>query len=205
MKRWVLAAALGLAWSLALAQSPAATATRLERSRIAAQRQLDLARYAQQEKDCASQFLVNDCLVAVKAQRRQTLAELRRRELELNETERLRLAEQQGELTQQKSESTSPGSSAAQESAAERLQRKSLAKQEAQQQGDLAAQQRAQQQEKKLAKRVTSEAAQAAQADLAAKNARAFQEKKAAAEKHRAELLLRRQTKAPAKPLPDPP
>ncbi len=205
MKRWVLAAALGLAWSLALAQSPAATATRLERSRIAAQRQLDLARYAQQEKDCASQFLVNDCLVAVKAKRRQTLAELRRRELELNETERLRLAEQQGELTQQKSESTSPGSSAAQESAAERLQRKSLAKQEAQQQGDLAAQQRAQQQEKKLAKRVTSEAAQAAQADLAAKNARAFQEKKAAAEKHRAELLLRRQTKAPAKPLPDPP
>ncbi len=205
MKRWVLAAALGLAWSLALAQSPAATATRLERSRIAAQRQLDLARYAQQEKDCASQFLVNDCLVAVKAKRRQTLAELRRRELELNETERLRLAEQQGELTQQKSESTSPGSSAAQESAAERLQRKSLAKQEAQQQGDLAAQQRAQQQEKKLAKRVTSEAAQAAQAELAAKNARAFQEKKAAAEKHRAELLLRRQTKAPAKPLPDPP
>ena len=202
---WLL---LWLAGSQASAQAALeAPSGQGERARIAAQRQLELARYAQQEKDCAARFLVNDCLAAVKSQRREALAELRRREISLDEAERSRKAAQQAELAREKSEPPSSGLSAPKDPSAERLQRRSKEKEQAQAQSEVAAQQRAQQQAQKLENRAASDAARAAQADVAAKNARAYQEKRAAAQKHKADLLLRQQgqTKAPAKPLPDPP
>lgn len=61
-----------------------------ERSRIAAERQAADSRYAQAEAACYARFAVNDCLNQAKAARRETLADLRRQEVSLNDDERRR-------------------------------------------------------------------------------------------------------------------
>ena len=61
-----------------------------ERSRIAAERRAADSRYADAEAACYARFAVNDCVNAAKAARRETLADLRRQEVSLNDDERRR-------------------------------------------------------------------------------------------------------------------
>jgi len=79
-----------VATTVAQAQGDAQEQMDQERSRIAAERQAADSRYAQAEAACYARFAVNDCVNAAKAARRETLADLRRQEVSLNDDERLR-------------------------------------------------------------------------------------------------------------------
>jgi hypothetical protein len=59
-----------------------------ERTRIAAERQVLLERFAQEERDCQQRFAVTTCLDDVRSRRRAALAPLRARELQLDDAER---------------------------------------------------------------------------------------------------------------------
>ena len=59
-----------------------------ERTRIAAERQVLLERFAQEERECQHRFAVTDCLDDVHSRRRAALAPLRARELQLDDAER---------------------------------------------------------------------------------------------------------------------
>ncbi len=66
-----------------------------ERSRIAAERQAVEARFKQDEAACYKKFAVNDCVDALRAVRREKLADLRRQEISLNDAERKRKGAEQ--------------------------------------------------------------------------------------------------------------
>lgn len=72
----------------ALAQGSAAPDE--ERARIAAERAKADAQFAQDEKACYARFAVNDCQNEARARRRETLADLRRQEVSLNDAQRKR-------------------------------------------------------------------------------------------------------------------
>jgi len=74
----------------AQAQDDAQRLLAQERARIAAQRQAADSRYTQAEAACYARFAVNDCLNEARAARRETLADLRRQEVSLNDDERRR-------------------------------------------------------------------------------------------------------------------
>lgn len=59
-----------------------------ERTRIAAERQALLERFAQEERECQQRFAVTACLDDVRSRRRAALAPLRARELQLDDAER---------------------------------------------------------------------------------------------------------------------
>jgi hypothetical protein len=82
--------ALGVTVTSVQAQGNAQQQLDQERSRIAAERQAADSRYAQAEAACYARFAVNDCVNAAKAARRETLADLRRQEVSLNDDERRR-------------------------------------------------------------------------------------------------------------------
>jgi hypothetical protein len=65
-----------------------------ERAAILAERQAQLARFAAEERACASRFVVNACLDDVRLRRREALEPLRERELQLDQSERLKRAEE---------------------------------------------------------------------------------------------------------------
>lgn len=89
----VFVAPLGWVWGEDLQDADA------QRRAIDSQRAQRLREWEAQEASCATRFLVNDCLAQIAAQRRKTLAEFKRRELELDEAQRLqRSATQQQHL-----------------------------------------------------------------------------------------------------------
>jgi hypothetical protein len=59
-----------------------------ERARLAAERQALIDGFAQEELACQQRFFVNDCVEDVRRRRREALAPLRARELELDDVER---------------------------------------------------------------------------------------------------------------------
>lgn len=63
-----------------------------ERARIAAARQVADQRMALDEAACHRKFAVNDCLSVARSQRRETLADLRRQEVALNDGQRRQAA-----------------------------------------------------------------------------------------------------------------
>lgn len=77
---------------------PADTDIPAERARVASARAEVEQRFAQQELQCWQRFAVNDCLRDARQQRRRDLAELRRKDLQLNALQRQRdsAARQQG-------------------------------------------------------------------------------------------------------------
>jgi len=78
---------------LACAQPlPAAASDRdqVERTRISAERKAAETRFTSEETVCYSKFATHDCLNQARAQRRQTLSDLRRQEISLNDTQRKR-------------------------------------------------------------------------------------------------------------------
>lgn len=66
-----------------------------ERDRIAQTRAAAQASFAAQEAQCYQLFAVSDCLIKVRRERRDLLADLRRQELSLNDARRKRRAAQQ--------------------------------------------------------------------------------------------------------------
>jgi hypothetical protein len=208
---FTLAALLLASCTLAQGQSAADTAsTSAERARIETQRQQELTRYAEQEQACAEKFFVNDCLAKIKSQHRETLAQLQRQDIALNDAERRRRVAQQSELAQSKllpKAASAPGSNDAKAQAEERLQRKTQDKARAQSQNDAAAADRSQAQAQKRKVHSEQDAADAAKAAaLAAKNQRLYQDKRAQAAQHKADVQRRQKekTKPQALPLPDP-
>ena len=94
-----LALALAAVCSLVLAQPvvPDTVVAReaAEHARIRKERGDAQTRFLAQDVQCYQRFAVNDCLGEVRAQRRAVLAELRRQEISLNDTQRKRRAAEQ--------------------------------------------------------------------------------------------------------------
>lgn len=67
----------------------------VERERIRQTRATQQAQFTAQEAQCYSRFAVNDCLIAVRAHRREILADLRRQEISLNDAQRKRRGAEQ--------------------------------------------------------------------------------------------------------------
>ncbi len=197
-------------WPQACAQGVAAP-SQDERTRIEAQRQRELTRHAQEEQACAGKFLVNDCLAAIRKRHRETLAELQRQEVLLNDAERARKATQQREITRGKQTgpaASSPVSAASKDPAVEDRRRKAMDKSAAQEQRAAATQARALAQAKKLQEHAEKDAAATtSKAALAEKRQRLYQIKQDEAAQHKADLQKRQRekTRPQAAPLPDPP
>lgn len=62
-----------------------------ERARIRQTRAEQQALFARQEAQCYQLFAVSDCLIGVRRQRREVLADLRRQDLSINDAQRKRL------------------------------------------------------------------------------------------------------------------
>jgi hypothetical protein len=84
----VLCLCLLAAWPLSAAAQVS------ERERIAAERSAISTLYNQQERDCIQRFATNACVEDVRARRREALAPLRERELNLDEASRHQRAEE---------------------------------------------------------------------------------------------------------------
>jgi colicin import membrane protein len=90
MKTLFAAAALLIA-ALAQAQAPTSPdkpSSQAERERIAKQRQVAEAQYAQREAECKRRFVVTSCIDQARADRRQSLDNLHQQEIALDEVER---------------------------------------------------------------------------------------------------------------------
>jgi hypothetical protein len=66
-----------------------------ERERIRETRNREQALFVAQEAQCYKRFAVNDCLIEVRARKREVLGDLRRQEISLNDTLRKRRAAEQ--------------------------------------------------------------------------------------------------------------
>ncbi|MEO8855558.1 MAG: hypothetical protein ABI343_01085 [Burkholderiaceae bacterium] len=66
-----------------------------ERERIHATRSREQTKFTAQEAQCYKRFAVNDCLIEVRARKREVLGDLRRQEISLNDTVRKRRAADQ--------------------------------------------------------------------------------------------------------------
>lgn len=66
-----------------------------EHARIRQSRATEQAGFAVLEAQCYRRFAVNDCLIDVRARRRDVLGDLRRQEISLNDAERKRRAAEQ--------------------------------------------------------------------------------------------------------------
>jgi len=87
MKRLFVTAALLVA-ALVQAQTKDAPSSQAERERIAKQRQVAEAQYAQREAECKRRFVVTSCIDQARADRRQSLDNLHQQEIALDEVER---------------------------------------------------------------------------------------------------------------------
>ena len=61
-----------------------------ERARIRQTRASQQALFISQEAQCYARFAVNDCLIEIRARRREVLGDLRRQEISLNDVQRKR-------------------------------------------------------------------------------------------------------------------
>jgi hypothetical protein len=110
MKSPIICTLLLLSCALAQAQQPAPptadpvqSQVQIERTRIASERTAVDARYLAEEKACYKKFSVNDCLNEARARRRESLADLRRQDLSLNDAERKRRAADEVRKLEEKS------------------------------------------------------------------------------------------------------
>jgi hypothetical protein len=69
-----------------------------DRNRLQSERQALVQRFADEERACASRFVVTACQDEVRARRREALAPLRERELKLDQAERRERAEQRRQV-----------------------------------------------------------------------------------------------------------
>ena len=206
-RRWLLCLACAVAPWLAHAQSDPQTdpaALQAQRARIETQRQQEVARYAAQQQACASRFAANDCRNAVKAQERETLAELRRQEVALNAAQRRSAAQGKLELLQRKA-AAGPGAGTSPATGAASVPSRRTSAQRTEPAGHGGAQPQAR---ADVESRVAEKEAQrqAREVNAAARRS-AHQQQLFEAARHKEELQARRdrKNKPAAQPLPEPP
>lgn len=206
MNRLFCATLLALLCGPALAQTQAAPhehAMQAERADIAAQRTKAEAGYAAERKACYQKFAVNDCLRGASARHRQIVAELRRREIALDDAERKQqAAERQAELQQKAADAARKRSDAEQAGAPAGAQRRSNAADHA---SDAAAARSAAEDRQRRHQQELD--AQAQKARAAGSERARYDAKIKAAEERRADRDRRERenTAPPVKPLPIPP
>ena len=94
-----------LSFDAAMAQSPDQEKAKnsLERSKIAAERARLEAGFLAEETVCKSRFAVNACLQEIRSRRNEAMADLRRQDLLINESDRKARAADQIQKTEEKS------------------------------------------------------------------------------------------------------
>lgn len=207
---FLLLSTLGFASSAQTRDELVSAATDRERQRINAERAALEAAFDAQEAACYSKFFVNNCLNAIKPRRREAMADLKFREVALNEQERRQKAAEQIRKTEEKA---SPG---AERQAAERRAtaledskaREERTRQKASDRLDLKQNEAVNAAGTAVKNQGAKERAQA-RADkqaASAKEARIYKDKQQEAQERKAtrEQKLREQTKPAAKPLPVP-
>jgi thiol:disulfide interchange protein len=91
----------GVAWSQEVSTADADTMAN-ERARIANLRQQQEAQFDAQEYACQSQFVVNDCVKAVKKRRIAVLSDLKRQERRINDAQRRQRGAEQLQRSEEK-------------------------------------------------------------------------------------------------------
>lgn len=113
MKAARLCIGLALFWAAQVwAQSSTAVSPEqlaAERARIASERTAIATRFAAEERACHQRFAVNDCLNRNLAWKRAALADLRRQEIALNDSERHRRAAERLDSLEEKSRANAAG------------------------------------------------------------------------------------------------
>ncbi|MDR3454118.1 MAG: hypothetical protein P4L96_15220 [Rhodoferax sp.] len=186
-----------------------------ERAAINAERSRSEADYLQEQKACYQKFAVNDCLRDAGERHRKILADLRRREIALNDAERKRQAAEQARNRQEKA-AAEQQKQADQQSEDQRAkaaqnvqQRQDRAASSASDRAKAAAGESKNVQDAKAREQrhLDETASQAAKAAAAAKQRADYDEKIRAAAERKADRDRRRQEnpKPPANPLPTPP
>lgn len=181
-----------------------------EKARIQAERSDAQTRFAAEEKACYQKFAVNDCLADVRSHRRTVLADLKRQEVTINDTERKRKAAEQIQRLEERSIKS------AEENRAAKQQGAALSQQEREKRAGEKASTRSAAQAAESTNRQSFDARQQSaaqkQADRAAKTAQVpeaqkrFDAKQADAEERRKKREEQRKTPAKprAQPLPVP-
>jgi len=214
MKRFGILFFLVLIAEAALAQSgELASRTSLidaQRQQISVERSRLEAGFAVEEAGCHQKFLVNACLDKVHTRRRQTMAELRRQEILLNDEERKIKGAEQIRKTEEKSSPESLSQDADQRAKALDAYQSRLVREKDKQQNRSAAEMnekaaRNANTEKILANQKKNLARIEKQAK-AAEDAKKFNEREQEAQRRRAqhETEQLKRSKPPAKPLPLP-
>ena len=90
-----LAAVCGLVLAQPVVPDTVVAREAAEHARIRTEREDAQTRFLAQDVQCYQRFAVNDCLGEVRTQRRAVLADLRRQEISLNDTQRKRRAAEQ--------------------------------------------------------------------------------------------------------------
>ncbi len=181
-----------------------------ERNRIQAARSQEEVRYAGEEAACYRKFAVNSCLNEVRVRRRETMADLRRQEISLNDEERKRKAADQLTRIEERS------SPQALQEAADRRMEALKAQQERQQRADEKVQGRIdaaskeaaalQEHEEGAARRAEAAAQRGSKAASVAEEQKKYDEKQREAQERKASRAksLAENPDPPAKPLPVP-
>lgn len=213
MNRLFTALALTGFCAMALAQTATVSpdqAAAAEHAAINAERSRSEAAYLAEKKVCYQKFAVNDCLRSAGERERKIRADLRRREIAIDDAQRQRQA---AENAQRRKESAATQQ---QQAAAHRAQGPQNLQSQQDRAADMAsdrakaaasARENAQDAQSRMQRHLDEAAAQARKAAAAPAERARYEEKlKAAAEKKaQLEKQLQENTSPPAKPLPMPP
>lgn len=188
------------------ASSAVAVHRKVERDRIAREREVLAARRQQDEAACHQRFAVEDCLRGVRARAREAQDRLRAQEIELNDAERREKAAERLRAIKDRQTAVPPAGTRADAQVRKPASDPDAAKA----QWDQDVHQRAQQQNSRVQTQATEQAARAAataerSAQSRAKHAQALQaaeERRARVEKSQADAQA--QGRTPAAPLPAP-
>ncbi len=191
--------------------APTAAAQQAGRERIGSERAAVDAAFKKQEAACYQVFAVNDCLAQATARKRETLADLRRQEISLNDAERKRKGANQVQKTETKSSAESQQEAA--DKRADALQKQQQRVDQSVDKQQRSAERRALEASKRAeqAQRAKSvaekDAARRKRASEAGLNKKSMDVKQQQAQEHRAGLVKRlaEKEKPPAAPLPVPP
>jgi hypothetical protein len=211
MKRLLIALAICGTAAVALAQEEDPQ-VKAERERITGERNQAEAVYRAEEKACYGQFAVTDCMKAAKAKRRVVLADLRRQEVSLNDTQRKRQAAEHMRQLEERSSARRQQERADNEAKAlaDRKAREARAAEKAANRATNASSapsNTAARDAKADRKQAEAIAARTRRDQEAADNLKRFQQRQVEANEHKAEIAKRaaERTKPPASSLAVPP
>lgn len=207
---FLLLSTLGFASSGQTQDELVSAAADRERQRINAERATLEAAFDEEDAACYKKFFVNSCLNAIKPRRREAMADLKFREVALNEQERRQKAAEQVRKTEEKSSPEAERQAAERRATAleDTKAREERTRQKASDRIDLKQNEAPNAAEAAGKNQGAKERAQA-RADkqaASAKEAQMYRDKQQEAQERKAsrEQRLREQTKPAAKPLPAP-